>query len=743
MAVKQKGYFVAAFLVVFTTAFISFGLLSHPVAADTYPIPASGNCNDTDTKSTDGKTCTTGTTGDTTDKDNKDDASTNTTTCAVEKIGWIVCPVLEQAAKLSDKTFGVLADNFLRTDPQLISNQSGTKVAWEIARNIANIMFIITFLIIIVSQVTSMGINNYGIKKMLPRLIIAAIAVNVSYYICQLAVDVTNILGYEIQNMLTDVANSIGPSVFGNASQYGVTQAQNGWGNFLSVITVTSLAIAGVVWLVMGPMVAVITMVAITALTIVVILLLRKAVIVLLIVISPIAIVLYLLPNTEKLFSKWMRMFTQILMVFPVVGLLFGAGQLASTIVLVAGSQTDDQVIAARDCNPEDKDVKDKFKADHPTGYAECGVPAVSVQGPKDGKETPCTGAEGAKAGSGCKRTVGVMTGLIAVGIAIAPLIAVWAVLKGALSAAGAIGGKITSTVTKGTGGLNKRAQANDEARQNRMALRGMQDRPGGIVGARYRKRAERDAERKGVKDELGRATNRYLSREAAAEDSKLADRMAGGSLLRGATPDAIANVQRAADASMRSDLAAAVKDAMPEIELKAPDELMDIIQAAQTKGGAFSPQALAALQQITHSGDPSQIRNAVVASSGDKEAARVMGQALASDNPGYFGAADLASITRGDVGNDTAYNDMVGESLRNGTVTAAKMASMNNGHLDFARQIAESGHGGAAAVDKLMSAAESLKTNAAINGSVGKQVGALNNILSSRSGSGTSGTRF
>lgn len=103
-------------------------------------------------------------------------------------------------------------------------------------------MFIIAFLAIIVSQVTGMGINNYGIKKMLPRLVVAAIAVNVSYYICQLIVDLTNILGYEIQNALAGISNSPGPSVFGNAAQFGGTEHTTGLGTGLEVITVAALA---------------------------------------------------------------------------------------------------------------------------------------------------------------------------------------------------------------------------------------------------------------------------------------------------------------------------------------------------------------------------------------------------------------------------------------------------------------------------------------------------------------------
>lgn len=392
----------------------------------------------------------------------ENDEADSGTTCAVEKIGWIICPVIEGAAKISDKAFDVLADNFLRTDPELVRDDSGTKVAWEVARNLANIMFIISFLIIIFSQVTGRGLNNYGIKKMLPRLVIAAIAVNISYYICQLAVDATNIMGYEIQNALAQIANTVGPSVFGQITPADTETSNTGVftnPGILFTIVTGALALGTVVYFLLGPMLAIIPLILITLATIIIVLLLRKAFIVLLIVLAPIAFVAYLLPNTEKYFSKWLSMFGKLLMVFPIVGLLFGAGQLASTIILVAGSDQG-QSQAAAACNPDNEEDRKIFNENKSVNdNTICGEKGIGVQGPKTASTDPC-GPYKATSGNGCKAnervTASWTTGLVATGIAVAPLLAVWAVLKGALSAAGAIGGKISGAVERGVGkGVN------------------------------------------------------------------------------------------------------------------------------------------------------------------------------------------------------------------------------------------------------------------------------------------------
>ena len=55
------------------------------------------------------------------------------TTCAVEKVGWIVCPVIESAAKVGDFLFRFLANNFLQVDQSLYKSDpnNGTMVLQE------------------------------------------------------------------------------------------------------------------------------------------------------------------------------------------------------------------------------------------------------------------------------------------------------------------------------------------------------------------------------------------------------------------------------------------------------------------------------------------------------------------------------------------------------------------------------------------------------------------------------------
>ena len=78
------------------------------------------------------------------------------TTCAITGIGWIVCPVSYAMAAMAEFGFGIIA-NLLRVPPLLTTPNKGLFNAWETMRNIANVVFVGVFLIIIYSQMVGGG----------------------------------------------------------------------------------------------------------------------------------------------------------------------------------------------------------------------------------------------------------------------------------------------------------------------------------------------------------------------------------------------------------------------------------------------------------------------------------------------------------------------------------------------------------------------------------------------------------
>jgi len=252
-----------------------------------------------------------------------------TSSCTVDGIGWIVCPVVNFMAHTADSAFGFLADNFLATSPKIFDSANPTFNAWSAMRNLANVAFVIAFLIIIFSQLTSVGITNYGVKKMLPRLVIAAILVNISYFICQIAVDLSNILGYSLKDLFAGLAATATgtpqTTVSSFANGTGFAGVAGGILGFAGGIAIAYALLAALIPVVLAALVALVM--------ILFVLVARQALIILLVVISPLAFVAYLLPNTEQWFKKWQKTFTAMLMLFPIIALVFGMSSLAAEIL--------------------------------------------------------------------------------------------------------------------------------------------------------------------------------------------------------------------------------------------------------------------------------------------------------------------------------------------------------------------------------------------------------------------------
>ena len=246
--------------------------------------------------------------------------------CGVDGIGWLVCPLMSFAGSLGDASYSAIS-YFLSIDKGIFEDQSngGLEQAWKFFRDIANAVFAVIFLWIIFSQISNVGVSNYGIKKILPRLIIGALLVNLSFYLCKLAVDLSNILGFSLKGVLE-----------GAASGASTQSAEVGTFNTLIV---GGLALAGVgLFIFLAVSIPTIMALLLALLVVLVILIVRQAAVILLIAISPLAFAAWLLPNTENLFKKWVSMLRGLLIVFPVISLLYGAGKLAGAVLAAVGT---------------------------------------------------------------------------------------------------------------------------------------------------------------------------------------------------------------------------------------------------------------------------------------------------------------------------------------------------------------------------------------------------------------------
>lgn len=253
------------------------------------------------------------------------------TSCAITGIGYILCPIMSFLADAMDKMYDVIK-RFLEVRPLSTDRDSGLYKAWAIMLSIANVLFIVGFLVVIYSYVTNQGVKQYDLRNIIPRLIIAAILINVSYYICALAVDASNIAGSSMQ----DVFNNIRKDVAGNSA---TDPSAWSWAAVTTLVLSAGTIGAGAVALgaygtaALHLLTPVLVGAGFAILVALIVLAARQALITVLIIAAPLAFAAFILPSTQKYFEKWKSLFLTMLMVYPMFAVLFGGSQLAATLI--------------------------------------------------------------------------------------------------------------------------------------------------------------------------------------------------------------------------------------------------------------------------------------------------------------------------------------------------------------------------------------------------------------------------
>ena len=292
--------------------------------ADLGQKPGSYGCSDPDNKSDDSSSDSDG---------NSDDG---TTSCKLDgPVGWIICPLSVALGGLADGLYGFLA-NFLEVDTRMFSTsggQSGSFTAYRTFLPIANIILAILFILIIYSEATGNGfgsLSNYTIKKMLPRLVIFAMLVNLSWWLCAAAVDFSNILGANLKDFFSAIDKT--------AADIGhIDNSTPGWQGIAAVVTggvgLGAAAGAVVAFSQLIPLLIFVGLIILILVAIIILCILREAGLILLCVMAPIAFACAALPGTKNVFDKWLKFFMALLIIYPLISLIYGASALASDVI--------------------------------------------------------------------------------------------------------------------------------------------------------------------------------------------------------------------------------------------------------------------------------------------------------------------------------------------------------------------------------------------------------------------------
>lgn len=216
------------------------------------------------------------------------------------------------------------------------------KLLWRNVLNVVNIVLVLAMLIMVISSALDFGIfSNYTIKKTLPKIVVAAIAANLSWVICSTVITGINYVGIGIQQvMISPLTKNDGPVVktlSDIALTNGYTAADTGSNMGIAFQGPILLGIGGLTWVVFSSMgVILLPLAAIILLSVIVafiVLLLRRILLILLVMLAPVAFAAWALPGGEGIFKKWWKSFTQLLLIYPYAMILMGAGVVVSSVI--------------------------------------------------------------------------------------------------------------------------------------------------------------------------------------------------------------------------------------------------------------------------------------------------------------------------------------------------------------------------------------------------------------------------
>lgn len=200
---------------------------------------------------------------------------------------WLASMILELAFGLEEFTDAVIVE-----------------IGWKITRDIANMLFVIG--LIIIAGATALRIDAYDVKKLLPKLIIAALLINFSLVIAGVVIDFTQVAthffydeietGKGITERVADSLNISKMPQLNVDAEIGEKLTAGISGLILLIFSMfleTILILAASVAIALGAF----------------FLIIRVIILQILLVLAPLAWIMYILPATNHLFQNWWKTF--------------------------------------------------------------------------------------------------------------------------------------------------------------------------------------------------------------------------------------------------------------------------------------------------------------------------------------------------------------------------------------------------------------------------------------------------
>ncbi len=271
--------------------------------------------------------------------------------CPDGTLHWIVCPVIwgmqqvvDQLDSLINKQMSIGTPGDSSDPNQIFCNSHSTgnariscdayHTAWASVRDLALGLMVAAIIIVLIAQALGLEIlDAYTIRKVLPRLLVCALAITLSWQLMQFFVTFSNDLAYGIRYLIYKPFVGVGA---GAASNFG--GGGSAVSGLLGVGALTALGWFGLISYLGTALLAVFIAVLV--------LVLRQLVVIMLIIIAPIAIAAYILPNTVKVYKFWWESFSKALLMFALISGLIATGRVFSVVASLNTDSTLGQLVA-------------------------------------------------------------------------------------------------------------------------------------------------------------------------------------------------------------------------------------------------------------------------------------------------------------------------------------------------------------------------------------------------------------
>lgn len=246
--------------------------------------------------------------------------SLNPFTLADNAISWLLCPLLDGAQAIVNTVGGWVVDQLeFDVDQYLIGPTTDkndqeifpVKDAWNAFRVIS-----LSLVILVALAGILMGsfIDAYTIKKILPRMLIAIIAISLSWDLLVLVIKITNSLGIAVRSMIDLPFKSLNNAAINPLVILGGAGAATGLTTILGALSLIGTA-------------------ALAVLFAFIFTILRVGAIIALVIFAPVAILCWILPGTQKGWNFWQEGLMGALLMFPIVTAFLSIGSAFGKII--------------------------------------------------------------------------------------------------------------------------------------------------------------------------------------------------------------------------------------------------------------------------------------------------------------------------------------------------------------------------------------------------------------------------